>query len=638
MPSGLSSLARIAAAVLLAFAATSSYAKQARTEATLVPQMVIEGLGKGTAALNGPWQFHLGDDLAWAKSDFDSSGWEQLSASEPWGEQGHANVTGFAWYRCSLAITPAPGVEPQFSLLVPKIDDAYEVYWNGSLIGRNGKLPPYPVWYVAQSAQIFKLGEVRQGVLAVRVWKAPLLSDDSGKVGGFEEIPLIGATEAIVNARAALELQWLRSRQFLFGESLLCALVALLSFLIWWRNSARWLLFWMTGYALVPPLGLLLLNAHILWPYALAMGIGQPLTALGDISLWFLLLWLLPLHENRALVRFSRILAYICLFNGVLDGILVAISWQPKWMGLVQSADAVSAVLATMLEAFPLILACYAFVSRRQLDSARWLVAVATFVDYLISLVYDTVKQGRQFTDWSIASRMDSPLFVICGSAISLRIASEAFLLITIVYAVYHSVREDQRRQDALEREKLELMRESNRMRHYAEHDDLTGLWNHRIVVERLREEMDRSRRDGTPLSAILVDVDHFKKINDSFGHLAGDLVLKEISSIFMRTLRPYDCVGRYGGEEFLMILPGCGMEGALIRAEQLRLAVQSAVIMDGETILQVTASFGVASEFPSDYEAEGVIRAVDEALYRAKNSGRNCVIHAEWDLSLCIT
>jgi diguanylate cyclase (GGDEF)-like protein len=182
----------------------------------------------------------------------------------------------------------------------------------------------------------------------------------------------------------------------------------------------------------------------------------------------------------------------------------------------------------------------------------------------------------------------------------------------------------------------MELLHESNRMRHHAEHDGLTGLWNHRVIVERLGEEMNRSLRDGTPLSVILVDVDHFKKINDSFGHLAGDLVLKEIGTIFMRSLRPYDCVGRYGGEEFLLILPNCEIESALIRGEQLRVAVQSARIMDGETMLQVTASFGVASALPFHYEAETVIRAVDAALYRAKSSGRNCVIQAEMNIQLC--
>ncbi len=621
---------------MFTFAAHLLQAKQASTEITPIVPVIIDGLGKGTVTLNGPWQFHLGDDLAWANPDFDSSNWEQLTADQPWGRQGHARYTGIAWYRCSIALTPAPGVPAQFSLLVPKIEDAYEIYWNGSLVGHNGKLQPIPVWYLSQPAQIFELGQAQHGVLAVRIWKHPLLSDDSGQAGGFKTAPLIGSPEAIATTKAALDYQWLRNRQFLFGENLLYALVALLSALLWWRTPARGVLFWMTGYALVPPLNLLLLDAHIHWPYALAMGASQPLSFLHHISLWFLLLWLLPLHKNRVITRLTRILACIFLANGTLDGLLIAISWKVQWIGLIRTADAVSAILSTLLEAFPLILAGYALFQREPLDSASWLVAISAFLDEMILVVRNAIKQGRQFTDWSIASRVDSPLFTIGGSAISVYTLTEALLLAAIVYAVYQSVIDDQRRQDSLKREKLELMRESERMRHYAEHDGLTGLWNHRVIVERLREEMSRSRDEGTPLSVILIDIDHFKKVNDSFGHPAGDLLLKEISEIFTRSLRSCDSVGRYGGEEFLLILPGCGMESALSRAEQLRLAVQSAHIIDGETTLQVTASFGVASDFSSDYEAEAVIRIVDTALYRAKSSGRNCVIPAEMDMPLC--
>jgi diguanylate cyclase len=635
MPSFLP-FARMVALAVFAFGVPFSRAEQASAKTTPNGPLVIEGLGKGAAALNGPWQFHLGDNPAWATPAFDSSDWQQLTADRPWGKQGHAHFTGFAWYRCTIALTPAPGIAPQFSLLVPQVDDAYEIYWNGSLVGRNGTLQPRPVWHLSQPAQTFELGPMQRGVLAVRVWKAPLLSDDSGKAGGFEAAPLIGSPEAIATAKAALDFQWLRSRQFLFGENLLCALVALLSFLLWWRTPARWLLFWMTGFALVPPLELLLLNAHLGWPYVLAMGAAQPLSAIRDISLWFLLLWLLPLRDNRALIRLTRILACVCLANCVLDGMLVALSWNPQWIGLVQTADGVSAFLNTPLEAFPLILAGYAFFERRQLDSTRWLVAISAFLYEMLIALRNAVKQGRRFTDWPIGSSIDSPVLTIHGSALSLNTLFGALLLVAIVYAVYNSVRADQHRQDTLEREKVELMRESKRMRHHAEHDGLTGLWNHRIIVERLHEEMNRSRRDRMPLSVVLIDIDHFKTINDSFGHTVGDLVLKEVSAIFTRFLRIYDCVGRYGGEEFLLILPGCGIESALARAEQLRLAVQSARIMDGETTLQVTASFGVASDFPSDYEAEAVIRNVDTALYRAKSTGRNCVISAEMNMRLC--
>ncbi|WP_058189499.1 GGDEF domain-containing protein [Terracidiphilus gabretensis] len=633
-------LRRIAAIALLAFACHWLHAEQAGAKSPPVAPVVIDGLGKGTFPLSGPWQFHPGDDPAWANPAFDSSAWEQLTANQSWGAQGHVRLTGFAWYRCYIAFTPAPGVPPRFSLLVPRIDDAYEIYWNGSLIGRNGKLPPRAVWYTSQPEQTFGLdpvqhSQVQHGLLAVRVWKAPLLSDDSGENGGFEAAPLMGSSEAIATARAAHEFQWLRSRQLHFGANLLCAVIALLSFLLWLRAPARWILFWTAGFALAQPATVLLLNAHMGWRYGLAMGADQLVGAVQDISLWFLLLWLLPLRENHAICRLTRTLACVYFVNSVLDGILVVLTWNPQWTGFAQTSDAISTAISVALEAFPLFLVGYAFFHRRHFNPARWLVAILAFLDGMMIVFVNVVKQGRQFTAWPIASRIDSPLFFIDDNGISLSTLAGSLLLIAIVYAVYNSIREDQRRQDALELEKLELLHESNRMRHQAEHDGLTGLWNHRAIVDRLGEEISRSTRDKTPLSVILVDVDHFKKINDTFGHLAGDLVLKEIGAIFTHYLRPYDYAGRYGGEEFLILLSNCGMENALHRAEQLRQAVESARVVDGETILQVTASFGVTSAFSSHYETETVIRTIDAALYQAKKSGRNCIVPIEMNTPL---
>lgn len=599
--------------------------------------IAVNGLGKGTVRLSGPWQFHPGDDLDWANPAYDSSGWQQISADQPWGEQGHAGLAGFAWYRCNLTLTPAPGIAPKFSLLAPLVDDAYEVYWNGKLIGRSGVLTPRPVWYYSQAPQAFALGETAQGVLAVRVWKSPLLSDDSREEeGGFEATPLIGSPEAIATEKAALEFRWLRSRQFLFGENLLCAVIALLSFLLWSRTPSRWVLFWTAGFAAIPPVNLLLLNAHMAWPYTLAMGAVQWLSAIRDVSQWYLLLWLLLLHGDRALVRLTRIVAWAWLALTMTDAVLIGIAWRPEWTRFAQRADSIAGLVTIPLEAFPLVLVCFAVIRSRQMDSARWMVAILTFLDEMIVVARNLIKEGRPFENWSITANIDAPLFTIHGSAVSLYTLAGALLLVAVVYGAYDSVREDQRRQAALEREKTELLRESSAMRYQAEHDGLTGLWNHRVIVEQLREEMNRAHRNQTPLSVVLIDVDHFKKINDSFGHPAGDLVLQELSGIFTHSLRPYDSVGRYGGEEFLLILPGCEMETAVARAEQLRESVDSARIRDGETALQVTASFGVASALPSHHEAEAVIRAVDAALYRAKSSGRNCVVAdaIDWPLS----
>jgi diguanylate cyclase (GGDEF)-like protein len=622
--------------LVLTFAAQWACAEQASNKTTPGTSIVVEGLGKGTFPLNGPWQFHPGDDLAWALPTFDSSNWERLSAERPWGRQGHPNLTGFAWYRCNIALIPAPGVPPDFSILVPRIKDAYEVYWNGSLIGRNGKLPPNPVRYLSQPAQIFELGQAGEGLLAVRVWKAPLLSDDSGGAGGFWAAPAIGSKEAIAIARDANEFLWLRSRQFLFAENLLCTVIALLSFLLWLRVPSRWVLFWTAGFAIGSPARLLLQNAHLGLPYVLAMGASQPLAAMQDVSLWFLLIWLLSLHENRTVSRLARIIAPIYMVNATLDGVLVALSWQPQWIKFAQISDAVSTFFWILLEAFPLVLVSYALLERKKFNSARSLVASLALLDELMIVFSNVIKQGRQFTNWSIADNIDSTLFFIGGTGISLSGIAGALLFIAIVYAVYDSVREDQRRQDVLEIEKAELIHESSRMRYQAEHDGLTGLWNNSAIVGRLDQEINRSLREGTPLSAVLIDVDYFKKINDNFGHLAGDFVLKEISAIFTRSLRPGDSVGRYGGEEFLLVLPNCEIESALIRAEQLRLAVESAQIIDGGITLLVTASFGVASPFLTYCGTETVIRAVDVALYRAKNRGRNCVVQAEMDLPLC--
>jgi diguanylate cyclase (GGDEF)-like protein len=185
-----------------------------------------------------------------------------------------------------------------------------------------------------------------------------------------------------------------------------------------------------------------------------------------------------------------------------------------------------------------------------------------------------------------------------------------------------------ERRTDDLQREKAELLRTREQMRHFAEHDDLTGLWNHRIIIERLRGEVDRSQREGVPISLILVDLDHFKEVNDTYGHPAGDHALREISAVFLRSVRSYDWVGRYGGEEFLLILPGTNVSSARLRAEHLRVAVQVTHIQSADTNIKITASFGVASGFAADHET--LLHEADAALYRAKNNGRNCVVATE--------
>ena len=160
-----------------------------------------------------------------------------------------------------------------------------------------------------------------------------------------------------------------------------------------------------------------------------------------------------------------------------------------------------------------------------------------------------------------------------------------------------------------------------------ASHDHLTQLWNRAAIMDTLDKEIARSLREGTSVGVVIADIDHFKRVNDSFGHLAGDAVLREVARRISNSVRPYDSVGRYGGEEFIVCLPGCRMDEAERMAERLRLAICDNPISGPEGVFNVTISLGVASaERGIEWTVESIIRAADEALYRAKNRGRNRV------------
>ena len=176
--------------------------------------------------------------------------------------------------------------------------------------------------------------------------------------------------------------------------------------------------------------------------------------------------------------------------------------------------------------------------------------------------------------------------------------------------------------------EELIAARES--MREAATRDSLTGLLNRAEIFGLLERELERARRERKPLSVILADIDHFKKVNDSGGHLFGDEALREIARRLQSRLRPYDGVGRYGGEEFLLVLPGCDSEGALQRANELREAIADAPVISGGVEKSITMSLGVAvSECTGVQELEALVNRADAALYVAKDKGRNRVEQA---------
>lgn len=156
-------------------------------------------------------------------------------------------------------------------------------------------------------------------------------------------------------------------------------------------------------------------------------------------------------------------------------------------------------------------------------------------------------------------------------------------------------------------------------------HDPLTNLYNRAAILDMLGRELQREQRTSIPLSIIMADLDHFKKINDTHGHLVGDEVLRQVADRLIASVRSYDSVGRYGGEEFLLILPGCNMADLAGSAERLRRCVAGSPMVTAAGELTVTISLGLASvPHGKVLDCESLLRAADEALYRAKAEGRN--------------
>jgi diguanylate cyclase (GGDEF)-like protein len=173
----------------------------------------------------------------------------------------------------------------------------------------------------------------------------------------------------------------------------------------------------------------------------------------------------------------------------------------------------------------------------------------------------------------------------------------------------------------------VQLLKAREDLRDQATRDSLTRLWNRSSILSELARELARSEREARPLGVVIVDLDHFKHINDTYGHLAGDAVLREAARRMQNSIRQYDCIGRYGGEEFLILFPGCSEGDCFAQADRLRKQLAQAEMSVKDAALRVTASFGVTVAMPGvNCSQEGLIRKADEALYIAKKSGRNRV------------
>ena len=442
-------LVRATLAAFTFFLAASLFAQpQAQKPA---PVLTIQSVGPGVVELNGPWQFHMGDDLRWSSPSFDDSEWEQISADSPWASQTHPGYTGFAWYRRHLEVGPLARGKSGYALLMPPVDDAYQVYWNGVLIGHYGSVPPHPKWYYTTLFRTFPVPSATSGTLAIRVWKSPLLFVDSGTLGGLEDVPLFGDSDLIATQSAAINSESTQLFLYEYSLDILYGFVTLLSLLLWSRNRKAKLFLWLAAFTATPVM-LSVIQGLFNFPisYGWGRGLNQPIYVLNHVSLWFLLVWLLRLNDNRTLVRWTKVLAIVSLAAGVLDGAL-AFFWASAGPGM-QNTDAVLTLIIMVIEVFPFVI--IALGVRQRLEISRWAVALSALVSQMIDTIADASAAGQRFTHWTLFNAVvTTPLFVFHGVAFHAGNLVAIVLFVSILYAVYHYTAEQQARQTVLERE-----------------------------------------------------------------------------------------------------------------------------------------------------------------------------------------
>lgn len=174
----------------------------------------------------------------------------------------------------------------------------------------------------------------------------------------------------------------------------------------------------------------------------------------------------------------------------------------------------------------------------------------------------------------------------------------------------------------------LKKHQETMKMEQLATTDSLTGILNRRFFLQQVNKELERSQRYGNPFSLLIVDIDHFKKVNDTYGHSAGDAVIIDVTKVIQKALRKVDILGRYGGEEFIIFLPETNYQNAIHVGERIRKTIEKTQTIYENKKIMCTISLGISNFHPNDKTFDDVFKRADTALYQAKNEGRNRVIY----------
>ncbi|HEU4981177.1 MAG TPA: SpoIIE family protein phosphatase [Acidobacteriaceae bacterium] len=415
--------------------------------------IAVQNPGTGVAPLDGLWQFHLGDNLAWANPALDDSGWEQLRADKSWGEQSHPSYTGFAWYRRHITIeNSGPTATKNLAILIPPVDDAYDLYWNGKKIGSYGGLPPKANWWSSGHNAVYPLPAASgSGVLALRVWKAPLSSVDPSMLGGLRFAPLIGDAD-ILTAQA--KLPYYRRDEQRLPDLLISAVVLVagfLSFLLYFRDRKQGLYLWLGLYLAAG--GLLGVRDLSAYSFSLTFRTTQLVIQFGecvqDISMWMILLHLFGLARNRRWMRATSwlIALYIAAQIGDIGTIFI---WAKSWPSL-PWIDAVTTAIYSITPLYVFVIIGYGLTRRKQIT--LWPLIAVVCLNGLYNCLINLVGQGTRFTHWTLAAQAQTSGLRVGGYSFGIAFILNTLLFLALIFTIAREQFLERERQSRMELE-----------------------------------------------------------------------------------------------------------------------------------------------------------------------------------------
>jgi diguanylate cyclase (GGDEF)-like protein len=566
----------------------------------LAEEFLIESL-ESPQSIAGAWRFQVGDNMAWAEPGYDDLGWPEVLVPKDLGAQGYADYTGMAWYRFSVKFVPDDEqLRPDLDHLgvnIGKVHSAYELYAGGILLGGVGKLPPNPEMlfdryrtFPIPRAAVDADGRVD---LALRVWRHQERFGDTA-AGAYEGPFLIGTDYDLTRFTGF-------SQMSLLVLSAIYLVFGVYHLYLYRRNPQLRQYLW---FGLLTVLVGVYAASVSQWKHFLGMpflvlkkvefGVLYVMPALGMEMIWSMLGFRPPRWARLYQLSFGAWAAVAVLIPGYSIIFLTITPWQ---------LCALPGLLA--------ILAQVIWFSQGEPGPARSearSVLVGTCV-FMLTVANDIlVVQGLLAT----------PRLIPLGfAAILLSMAVSLANRFTLMFSDL----------EAAVRERTGELFEANvRLRKAARDDMLTGLLNRRGFIERADEEIIRARRSRRGFVLVMADIDCFKDFNDRYGHACGDSVLEQVGRLLRDQLRDVDVSGRWGGEEFILLLPETSLEGGVVLAEKLRASLAEHCFEYGDLALHLTVTFGVA-EFAGEMSFDECLASADKALYAGKAAGRNVVM-----------